>query len=376
MVSSRFHPARLFRRRWLKIALPVAAVLAAVTVCAVFRAEGYIKEKLEASLGKGVSIGSASLGFRSIAFRDVRMKDAAGRDALHIREVSCGFRVFDLLTGRRAIRLIAFREPDIHLAIDAHGKLTGPALGVPPARGGKEEDQKPWVVGRVAVSGGSLDFSDHRDPHRPVRIEVRDIRLSLDNLALPADGRFSAYELSATIPGRTGKGTLQSRGRIQFGPYNADGSLKLVNLDITPFEPYFQKDYSISLHRGFLDLDLSARIAGGHIKGDGRAVLKDLSVSDKAGSGGQFAGIPVSLMVAFLERNNHQIPLRFAVEGDLKNPAFSLRENLVQGIVSGTAEAVGHVLHLPGRAVSGGSVSTLKSTLGRLGERLKKGISP
>ena len=376
MVLSRFHPAAPFWRRCFKVALPIAAVLLALTVYAAYKTEGYIKEKLEAGLGTGVSIGSASLGFRSIDFRDVRMKDASGRDALYVREVSCGFRVFDLLTGRRVIRRIEFKEPELRLAIDPHGKLIGPVLGVPAAQRAKEEKQAPWVLERTVVNAGSLDFSDRRDPHRPVQVQVRDIRVTLDNLALPADGRPSAYELAAVVPGRTGKGTLRSNGRVQFGPNDADGSLKLVNFDITPFEPYFQKDYSISLHSGYLDLDLSASITGGRIKGGGRAVLKDLSVSDRAGAGGQFAGIPVSLLAVFLEKNNHQIPFRFALEGDLKNPAFSLRENLVQGIVSGMADAVGYVLHLPGRTAFGAGVAGLKSKLGRLGERLKKGIGP
>jgi hypothetical protein len=115
MALRRFHPKDLFRQRWFRILLPIAAVLAAVTVYAVFRAEGYIKEKLEAGLGKEVSIGSASLGFRSIDFRDVRVKDAAGRDALNIREVSCGFRVFDLLTGRRVIRRIEIQIGRAHV---------------------------------------------------------------------------------------------------------------------------------------------------------------------------------------------------------------------------------------------------------------------
>jgi len=361
------------RARWLMIALPVIVIIVAAAMLLVNQAQTYIKEKLEGSLGKNFSIGAVSLGVRSFEFLDVRIKDASGRDSLYIPEVSCGFRIFDLLTGRKVIRRVAFRQPQIRFEIDPKGRMIGPIPALPPG-GGSEKDKSgpPWVVDKVVISQGTLDFLDRREPRRPVRISVQEIFFTLGHLALPADGGDSPYDLAAAVAGRPGLGTIQSRGRIQFGRNDAEFSVKVANLDITGFEPYYQKDYPLSLSKGYLDLDMTGKITGGKIGASGKAVLRDLTASSRSDAGGLFMGIPFSLLTTFLEGHDRQIPVHFKLEGDLKNPAFSLRENLIRAIASGLAETVGYVFSLPGGIKSG----SLTSKVGRWGERLKKSLSP
>ena len=350
-------------------------VFIAAAVLLVNSTQRYIKEKLEESLGKDFSVRAVALGIRSFDFMDVRIKDPSGREALYIPEVSCSFRVFDLLTGRKVIRRLEIRQPQMLLAIDPKGRLTGPVPALP-AGGEKDKRSPPWVLETVAISKGSIDFVDRREPQRPVRIRIESLNLSFHHIVIPVDGRETLYELTAAVSGRTINGKLQSRGQVNFGKGDAECSLKLANLDMTGLEPYYQQGYHVSLRKGYLDLDMDAKVTGGRIRADGRAVLKDLTLKSNNGIGSRFMGIPLSLLAVFLERNDHKIPVRFQLEGDLKNPAFSLRENLVQGMASGMAETVGYVLQLPGKAASGSGLQTLKSKVGRWGGRIKKSLSP
>jgi hypothetical protein len=373
MGNVQFSLRKFGRARWVLIALPVVVIVIVVAALLVNQAQKYIKDKLEGSLGKNFSIGAVSLGVRSFDFLDVRIKDASGRDLLYVPEISCGFRIFDLLTGRKVIRRVAFRQPQIRFEIDPKGRMIGPVPALPPGGGGvKDKPSPPWVVDKVVISQGALDFLDRRHPQKPVRINIQEIFFTLGHLALPADGGDSPYDLAAAVAGRSGMGIIQSRGRIQFGRHDAEFSVKVVNLDITGFEPYYQKDYPVSLSKGYLDLDMTGKIAGGRINASGKAVLKDLTSGSRSDAGGFFLGIPFSLLTTFLEGHDRQIPLRFKLEGDLKNPAFSLRENLIRAIASGLAETVGYVFSLPGGIKSG----SLTSKVGRWGERLKKSLSP
>jgi len=127
----------------------------------------------------------------------------------------------------------------------------------------------------------------------------------------------------------------------------------VAGLDITAFKPYFQKESPADISRGFLDLDMDVKVASGRLNAPGTLKLKDLRFQSGQGATGRFMGVPLSLVVALLQKGNGEIALKFVMEGDLKNPKFNLRESLMNTISVAMADKLGLPLKGITEAVTG-----------------------
>ncbi len=204
-----------------------------------------------------------------------------------------------------------------------------------------EQPAHPITVKKIEVVNGSVDYLDRKTSVRPVLTKLRNIDLVVDGVTIPFTDTFSTYVLSATIPGNRGTGTLKSKGKVEIKTHDMDLTANLRSLDITALKPYFQKESPIDITRGVLDLDLTVKVASRKLRAPGTAVLKDLEFQSGSGMGGRFMGVPLSLVVAFLKNSNNAIPINFTLEGDLNNPEFDIKENLMRRISMAMADKLG-----------------------------------
>ena len=81
-------------------------------------------------------------------------------------------------------------------------------------------------------------------------------------------------------------------------------------------------------------------------------------------------GVPLSLVVAFLKNSNNGIPVNFSIEGDLNNPKFDIKENVMHRISVAMAEKLGLPLKGIPEAVAGvGAKGSQGSGVEREGDR-------
>jgi hypothetical protein len=131
----------------------------------------------------------------------------------------------------------------------------------------------------------------------------------------------------------------------------------------------------VNITKGFLDLDMNVKVVSQKIHAPGTAVLKDLEFASGSGIGSKFMGVPLSLVVASLKKSNNEIPVNFVIEGDLNNPKFDLKENLMGKILVAMAEKLGLPIKGITEAVAGAAgekgAEKVGSGIKGIGENLK-----
>ena len=113
-------------------------------------------------------------------------------------------------------------------------------------------------------------------------------------------------------------------------------------IDIVNFKQYFQKKNSIDIAKGFLDIDMDAKVVSNKIYAPGKAVLRNLQFKSGSRAGNTAFDVPLSAVVSFLKNNRDEIPVNFVLEGNIDNPKFSLREDFINKIIAGITGQIGN----------------------------------
>jgi hypothetical protein len=347
----------------LKVFLIVAAALMLVlggTVAVLVKyANSMIKGQLESRLGKNFSLDSIDLTWGHVEVVGIKLRNGEGKEVIKVGDLSVSADFMGLLRKRYIISSVTIKDPYLFVEIDKRGRIVNPVL--PPEllpggpAGGKEAEQPapPVFVKKIEVINGSVDYLDRKTPATPVLTEVRTIDFVMKDFSVPFADTFSDYVLSASILGNHGTGTVKSKGRIKIKTKETDLKVDVRKLDITAFKPYFQKESPVDITKGLLDLTMDVTVKSGRLHAPGTVVLSDLQFRSGPGMGGKFMGMPLSLVVALLKKSNNQIPLSFVMEGDLDNPKFDLRENLMKRISVAMADKLGLPLKGITEAVTG-----------------------
>ena len=97
------------------------------------------------------------------------------------------------------------------------------------------------------------------------------------------------------------------------------------------------------VRKGFIDLDVRAKVVSDKIHAPGRAVIKGLELETGSGFGDRFMGVPASAVLSSMKKSGDQLPVDFVVSGDLDNPKFNVAENFMTGLSYAIAETTGRI---------------------------------
>jgi hypothetical protein len=86
---------------------------------------------------------------------------------------------------------------------------------------------------------------------------------------------------------------------------------------------------------------VDANIHDYRIHAPGTLTLNHLQISDTGNGLDTFLSIPTKAAVAALKDRKDQIKLDFVLDGDLRDPKFSLQESLSKKLAAGFAKALG-----------------------------------
>ncbi len=234
-------------------------------------------------------------------------------------------------------------KPYLLLRSDRTGKLVSPLPEdqTKPKGARKEEAGLPVEVKNLKIQGGELLYLDGKITRQPHPVRITDIELTADHLAFPGDARPTTYNLTAHLPGRYSTGTLVSSGTTVRKTLDTNARATLRNLDLTSFKPYLVKEGDVDVSRGFLDLDVNLSIRKRMLYAPSHSVLRDLQFVEARGRKDQFLGVPRTLVVDALKTSDNRIEIDFVAEGNIDNPTFSLRENMVTRLTVGLARTLG-----------------------------------
>ena len=371
------------KKKGLKIVLIVIAgvvlILGVTSAILIKQANKLIKAELESMLGKNFSIQKLELNWGKVEGAGISFKNPAGKEMLKIGNATIKADFLGFLRNEYVISSVLLKDLYILIEVDRQGNVIIPALPVEKEKNEKEKkgakESPPVFIKKVEVRNGSIDYLDRKTAGTPILTKVRNIQLDAKDIAIPLGKDFTPYTLKADIPGNMSTGTLMSKGKIKLKTQDADSRVETRKLDITIMKPYFQKEGSVNVTKGFLDLDMDVKIASRMIHAPGNVVLKDLEFESGSGTGSRFLGVPLSLVIAFMKNSNNEIPVKFVVEGSLDNPKFSLAESFSARFSSGLAEKLGlSVKDIGGSAVNLGSegAKSVGSGIRGLADSIKK----
>lgn len=312
------------------------------------------------------------VGWKQIVLEQVRIGAPPGWPApqtLRARRLSFEPSWLELLSRRTRIERVV--GEDVYLSVwrDAHGRLrTLPTLrqrgGDTPAPGERHAAtpgasaplgnarqapsseaatsettvaaaRRPTSIGEIVFQGGELDYYDSTVARPPHRIVLRDFAARIGPLDFPARATRSKVQLSGK-PGGNGRLTLD--GWVALATHDTDVRTRLANVQAPLLAPYLLKHAPGSLQGGRVDLDMHTRIAAQRLDAQGHLVLSDLHFAD---DGDTLLSLPRQAVLAALADKHGKITLDFTLNGNLRDPEFSINNSIAMRFATGVVKALG-----------------------------------
>jgi uncharacterized protein involved in outer membrane biogenesis len=301
---------------------------------------------------EGITLKTTYLSARGIEYKDPRSKERF----FQAEEIRVYPSFLCLLKKSLHIKELTVLRPSFFFFRSRDGQLVGPWVTPGEANeeketSGEEKRRGEAVevqIDRLRIQKGSIDFEDRKigDPSpqmkwREVEFEIRDIRY-------PLTSWHSPVELMGKMQGKAQDGSITLKGWIDAKTMDMETSLKIREIEVKTFEPYYRKRVTAEIESGTLDMDSKIAVKEKRIDAPGELDLVNLRV--KEGKGTVF-WIPAETLVPLLEKKEHRVKAKFHVKGNVENPQFNLQETFLTQIALSLVQALGIPVKVSGEEV-------------------------
>jgi len=339
-----------------QIATAIAGVVLALIAIAfggLYLAQRAVKQHVIAALGPLGSADSIDVGLTSVRLTHVRLKAPPGSpapDSLRADQITVTADVRDLLARRIHIRSVVISGFDLSMVRNASGSIdilpnlkeslhrldTG-------ASGNEMPLPQEKTVDHIAFKQGSFDFYDFTVSKPAYRLNVSHANASVDNLRLPALSNPTTVDVTGSIAGPSHTGTVSFGGWIKIASKDSQTTSTLRGVDVAMLAPYLLKKAGAKARvtGGTVDLTVESTVRDYHLHAPGTVTLHHLQLADTGNPVDTFLSIPTKAAIAALKTRNGDITVHFVLDGNLRDPTFSVNENLLTRISTGFAQAMG-----------------------------------
>ena len=198
------------------------------------------------------------------------------------------------------------------------------------------------LIDHIVFRNGTVELVDEVIRKPPYRMLITNADGEAHHLRLPDLSNPTTIELTGSLHGPSHEGTVSSKGSIIFANSDSRLQTRLSNVDITLFDPYLIKEggNTAKARSGTIDLALDTTIQNGRIHAPGSVVLKNLQLAQSENAGDILASVPAKSAVAALKDPSGTIKLKFELDGNLRDPHFSLTQSVGAEIMKGFPSAV------------------------------------
>jgi len=259
----------------LVVFVAVVLLLGAGLVYVVLNARGIILPRLEKSLGVSVSASAIRLSWPLAA----QMDDLVVGQTIKVKRVVVVPGFTGLFTIGMVFDRIVFQGP--YVKVTRTGKDTFD-FGLPSA-GDRKKPQASFVVRRIILKGGRVEFVDQSLDGRPFTLYVDDLNAEARQASLmqPTRIRFRASAFVKTTKEEK-VATLQGNGWIDWIPKDGDAVVALKDADLTYLEPYYRQYLQKDLQSGHLQAQASMKAVHNELKVDTHVELMDIAFKQEA----------------------------------------------------------------------------------------------
>ncbi|WP_168795351.1 DUF748 domain-containing protein [Paraburkholderia aromaticivorans] len=340
-------------KRWAVAVGGVLLVLIVVVVGALQFAQREVKERVIAALGPLGSAETIDVGLTSVHLTNVVLKAPPGwpaGDPLRADEITLTPDIRDLIARRMHVRSVVVRGFDIAVLRTKDGTIrlmpnlretvnqsdieaSGAAASIP------REKQ----IDHISFEQGNFHFYDMTVGPPAFKVTVSDANATVDNLRLPALTEPTNVNVTGSIKGPAHTGTVSFGGWIKVANKDSQTTSKLRGVDLVMLDPYLIKKAGAKAQvtGGTVDLTIDSTVSNYQLHAPGTLTIHNLQLADSGSPLDTFMSIPTKAAVAALKAHNGDITLHFVLDGNLRDPKFSVQEGLMKRIGTGFAKALG-----------------------------------
>jgi hypothetical protein len=340
-------------KRWLIAVGGVLLVVIVLAFGALRFAQQEVKNRVVAALGPLGSAESIDVGLTAVHLTHVLIKAPPGwpaGDPLKADEITVIPDIRDLLARRMHIRSVVVRGFDLAVLRTKDGSINllpnlreavnrsdGESGGmIPPASREKQVD-------RISFERGNFHFYDMTVGPPPFKVTVSNANASVDNLQLPALSEPTRVSVTGSLKGPAHTGTVSFGGWIKIASKDSQTTSTLRGVDLVMLDPYLLKKTGAraQVTGGTVDLTVESTVRNYRLHAPGTVTVHNLQLADSNNPFETFLSIPTKAAVAALKAHNGDITLHFVLDGDLRDPKFSVRDGLMTRLGAGFAKALG-----------------------------------
>jgi hypothetical protein len=353
----------------------------------------FLGERLQRLTEEGLTIAEVKPGPARLSVKGVRFEEPMSRQKLlEIEEIRFYPSIFSALRGKITIREVVLVRPSFHLSRSREGAYLGAWIsgerermadrsgprdpGVAPKERGiarkETDDTVPVKIEQLRIEGGTFSFEDDKVGEPPGRIELKEIDLVLEKIKYPLTSHPSALHFKARVKGIRKEGSVEARGWIDFVTSDMDVDLKVRDVELKLFQPYYRKRVTAEIESGEIRLDAKVVVAKKVINAPCQLDLTDLRLVKGQGT---FFYVPADVIISLLKDRGNRVKAHFTIKGDTRDPKFSLEESVLGRLGFSVAESLGLPVRVIGETFPGGTTKGdegLAKTIKALGEIFKK----
>ena len=334
--------------------ISIIAIIAVGGVVAIQWASSEIKHRITEVLGPNGSAEQIEVGFHSIHLTKVRLGAPSGwptTDALraeridiepdwrawfshrlHLKSVDVdGFYESALRTKDGKLIVLPGLKENIANMAEAHQEDHPSANDAPRAPLAVQVDQ-------IALHHGQLDFYDEKIASPPFPVHMDAFNAMLTHVDFPGLTSHSTIQIAANLGG----GKLALDGWTEFATRDAQIAITLSHVDAKTLEPYLLHGQKATIQSGTVDMTMNWNVASSMLHAPGRLTLSNLQIQPKNdGPASALSSISKKAAIAALKDDNGRIDINFELEGNLRDPKFSIDEDWYKRVGTGFAKAAG-----------------------------------
>jgi len=328
-----------------------------------FYAVKFIQPRLQKGMGPGFTVEEIGLKITYLSAKRIRFEDPGSkRRFFQAQEIRVYPSLLSLLKNSLYIKEFAVLQPSFFFYRSPEGQLVGPWVTTKEEGGGNEtlrdEEAKKGKtvevqIDRIRIKKGSVDFEDGKVGSPPYRMKWSGLDFEMNDIRYPLASFHSPVELNGKMEGKTQEGSIALKGWIDAKTMDMETSLKIREIEIKTFEPYYRKRVTAEIESGILNMDTRIAVKERKLDAPGELGLINLRIKEGEGT---VLWIPAKTLVSLLEKKGHQLKAKFRVKGNLDNPRFSLQESFLTQVAISLAQAMGIPIQVVGEEVLQGTL--------------------
>ncbi len=334
----------------------------------------FIQPLLQKAMGSRFTVEEIAIKTTYLSAKGVRYEDSGSRQLFfQAQEIRIYPSPLSLLKKSLHVKEFAVLQPSFFFYRSREGRLAGPWVqtkeesqgnGISKGEEKKRKEAFEIQFDRIRIQRGTIDFEDGKVGDPPSRMKWRDLDFEIKDLRYPLASLQSPVALNGKMEGKAQDGSIAIKGWIDAKTMDMETSLKIREMEIKTFEPYYRKRVTAEIESGTLGLD--SRIAVKEKRFDAPVELDLMNVHIKEGEG-TVLWIPAETVISLLEKKGHRIRAKFRLRGNVENPQANLPETLLTQVAISFAQGLGIPIQVIGERTLQG---TLKGEKG-LVEELK-----